>query len=197
MRLEPVEKPKGLRMRLAYWGMRRTFGKVMTPMKVLFGRMPEGLRASYEISKFELKGIHLEPELHYMLGILTSQINGCSFCADLGRSMALRDRLSLEKFNALTEYRTSPFFSARERAALAYAEEATRFKRVSDATFEELRKHFTEREIAEITWINAVENYYNLLNIPLEIGSDGFCALVQAKSTRAPFGERRTTGTPR
>ncbi|HLN12485.1 MAG TPA: carboxymuconolactone decarboxylase family protein, partial [bacterium] len=92
-----------------------------------------------------------------------------------------RRDLGIEKFDALPDYRTSPLFSARERAALAYAEEATRHKRVSDATFEELRRHCSESEIVEITWVNAVENYYNLINLPLEIGSDGLCAIAQAR----------------
>ena len=35
--------------------------------------------------------------------------------------------------------------------------------------------HFSESEIVEITWLNAVHNYYNLMNIPLEIESDGYC----------------------
>ncbi len=112
---------------------------------------------------------------------LASVINGCGFCLDLGRAVAIREHLGMEKFNALAEYRTSPLFSDRERAALAYVEEATRHKRVSDATFETLSKHFSEWEIAEITWLNAVENYYNLINLPLEIESDGFCAIAQAR----------------
>ncbi len=182
MRLEPIEKPKGFMMHMAYWGTRRQFGKVMTPMKVVLARMPGSLKVSNEIAKFELKGIRLEPGLHYMVGILASQINGCGFCVDLGRSMAIREHLGMEKFNALSEYKESPLFSDRERAALAYVEEATRQKRVSDATFGELRKHFRDWEIAEITWVNAIENYYNLLNIPLEIESDGFCAIAQART---------------
>ncbi|MGO9642184.1 MAG: hypothetical protein ACLP1Y_12880 [Candidatus Acidiferrales bacterium] len=64
---------------------------------------------------------------------------------------------------------------------LAYVEEATRHKRVSDATFEALRKHFKDWEIVEITWLNAVENYYNPINLPLEIESDGLCAIAQAR----------------
>ena len=179
MRLEPIDKPKGLLMRIAYWMTRRQLGKVMTPMKVLFPRMPGMLRLSYEITKFETKGIRLEPRLHYMVVTLASRINGCSFCVDLARSMAIREQLGMEKFDALLEYRTNPLFSDRERAALAYVEEATRHRRVSDPTFEALRKHFHEWEITEITWLNALENYYNLINIPLEIGSDGFCAIVQ------------------
>ena len=182
MRLQPIEKPKGFIMRMAYWGTRRRFGKVMTPIKVVVARMPGSARLSNDIAKFELKGIRLDPTLHYLVGTLASQINGCAFCTDLGRSMAIRDRLGLEKFNALAEYRMSPLFSARERAALAYAEEATRNRRVSDETFEELRRHFSDEEIAELTWVNAIENYYNLLNIPLEIGSDGFCSIAGARS---------------
>jgi len=182
MRLQPIEKPKGLMMRLAYYFTRRQFGKVMTPMKVVMARMPGSTKFAYEIAKFELKGISLEHSLHYMVGLLTAQINGCGFCADLGRSIAIREHINMEKFDALLDYRTSPLFSARERAALTYAEEATRHKRVSDATFEELRKHFNEREIVEITWVNAIENYFNLINLPLEIDSDGFCEIAQAKA---------------
>jgi alkylhydroperoxidase family enzyme len=183
MRLEPIEKPKGLMMRFAHWGTRRQFGKVMTPIKVVTARMPESLKLTSEIAKFEMKGIQLQSELHYMVVTLASQINGCGFCMDLVRAMAIREHLGLEKFNKLSEYRTSALFSDRERAALAYVEEVTRNKRASDATFETLRKHFSEREIVEITWLNAIENYYNLINIPLEIESDGFCAIAQAQAT--------------
>ncbi len=179
MRLQPIEKPQGLLMRIAYWMTRRKFGKVMTPMKVIYPRMPGAMKVAYAIAKFEMKGIRLEPALKFMVTTLAAQINGCGFCVDIARAMAIREKLGMEKFNALLEYRTSPLFSDRERAALAYVEEVTRNKRVSDATFETLRKHFSESEIVEITWLNAVENYYNLINLPLEIESDGFCAIAQ------------------
>ena len=182
MRLEPIEKPKGLMMRIAYWMTRRQLGKVMTPLKVVSARMPGSLRLSYEIQKFQMKGIRLEPGLHFMVTTLAAQINGCAFCMDIGRAMAIRQHLGMEKLNTLSDYRTSPLFSDRERAALAYVEEATRHKRVSDATFEALRKYFNEREIVEITWLNAVENYYNLINLPLEIESDGLCAIAEART---------------
>ena len=182
MRMKPIEQPKGLMMRIAFWMTRRQFGKVLTPMKVLYPRMPGVLKLSYEIQKFETKGIRLEPGLHFMVGTLASQINGCGFCVDIGRAMAIRQHLGMERFSALSEYRTSPLFSDRERAALAYVEEATRHKRVSDATFEALRQHFSESEIVEITWLNAVHNYYNLINLPLEIESDGLCAIAARRT---------------
>jgi AhpD family alkylhydroperoxidase len=181
MRLKPIEKPAGLMMRFAFWMTRRHLGKVITPMKVLYPRAPKMMKLSYEIQKFEMNGIRLEPGLRFMVGTLVSLINGCSFCVDIGRAVAIREHLAMEKLNALLEYRTSPLFSDRERAALAYVEEATRHKRVSDATFETLRRHFAEWEIVEITWLNAVHNYYNLINLPLEIESDGLCAIAQGQ----------------
>ena len=182
MRLEPIDKPKGLMMRIAYWMTRRNMGRVLTSMKVLLPRMPGAVKLFYEIQKFEMKGIGLEPGLHFMVATLVSQINGCGHCVDIARSMAIRERLGMEKFNALSEYLESPLFSGRERAALTYVEEATRHKRVSGATFEALRQYFSEREIVEITWLNAVHNYYNLINVPLEIESDGLCAIAQART---------------
>lgn len=181
MRLQPIEEPKGLAMRFAFWGTRRQFGKVMTPMKVLYPRVPEMLRLSYEIQKFETKGIRLDHGLHYLVVALTSKINGCDFCMDLARSMILREQLDTEKLDSLTDYRTHPKFTERERAALSYVEEATRSKRVSVDTFTTLQRFFTEREIVEITWLNAIENYYNLINLSLGIGSDGFCAIAQSR----------------
>jgi alkylhydroperoxidase family enzyme len=181
MRLEPIDKPNGFMMRLAFWMARRRLGKVITPMKVLYPRVPKMMRLSYEIQKFETNGVRLDPGLRLMVAMLVSQINACGFCVDIARAMSIRENLGMEKFNALAEYQTSPLFSDRERAALAFVEEATRHKRVSDATFETLRRHFGEREIVEITWLNAVHNYYNLINVPLGLESDGLCAIAEAQ----------------
>jgi alkylhydroperoxidase family enzyme len=195
MRLKPIEKPKGLLMRVAFWMTRRQFGKVLTPMKVMYPRVPGMLKAAYEIQKFETNGIHIEKGLHFMLGALISQINGCNFCVDISRAVAISEGVGTDKFNALAEYRNNPLFSDRERAALAYVEEATCHKRVSDTTFDALRKNFNEAEIVEITWLNAVHNYYNLLNIPLEIESDGLCAIALERQNLVQHktdGERST-----
>jgi alkylhydroperoxidase family enzyme len=95
--------------------------------------------------------------------------------------VATSRRLAGEKLDRVSEYRTSPLFSARERAALAFVEEATRSKRVASAVFDELRRHFADQEIVEITWVNAVENYFNLVNLPLEIESDCLCAIAERR----------------
>jgi AhpD family alkylhydroperoxidase len=181
LRLEPIEKPKGLKLRFLYWMVRRQFGVVPTSIKVGVARAPKTLGLVSAMGKYEAKGISLEKELRYMIAMFVAGTNDCGFCLDFGRMMAVKDNMNMEKFNALPVYRTSSLFSDKERAALAYAEEATLNKRVSDSTFKELQKYYSDRDIVEITMLTAMENFTNLVNIPLGIGSDGLCAIAQAR----------------
>lgn len=179
MRLQPVEHPRGAMLRLAYWMTRRRFGKVITPLKVVQSRVPSSLRATYEISKLMEHGFSLDVELQFLLHTHISQVNQCGFCIDIARAMALKESGTLDKVDRLPRYREDPAFTPAERAALAYVEEVSQTKTASDATFEELRRYFPEKQIVEITLMNALENFYNLVNRPLGIESDGLCALVQ------------------
>jgi AhpD family alkylhydroperoxidase len=183
-RLEPIEKPTGLKLRFVYWAMRRSFGKVPTNVKVILSRAPKTMGLFTAVGKYETKGIRLDKELHYMIAMYVSGINGCGFCLDFGRMMAVKENMNMEKFNALPAYRNSPLFSDKERAALAYVEEMTRNKRVSDGTFDELREYYGDWEIVEITTLTALQNFENLLNIPLAIDSDGLCSIVQEKRAK-------------
>jgi len=180
-RLEPIEKPKGLKLRFLYWMVARQFGKVPTSLEVIVARAPKMLGIASAMGKYGTKGVRLEKELQHMILLLVSGTNGCGFCLDFGRMMAMKDNMNMEKFNALPVFRTSSLFSDRERAALAYAEEVTLNKRVSDGTFGELKKYYRDWEIVEITILTAMENFTNLTNIPLGIGSDGLCAILQSR----------------
>jgi alkylhydroperoxidase family enzyme len=66
-------------------------------------------------------------------------------------SLAVADGLSLEECDALSDWRASRFFTASERAALAYADTMTREIAVPDAIFAEVDRHFNAREIVELT----------------------------------------------
>jgi hypothetical protein len=94
MRLEPIEKPRGLILRIAYWMSRRTLGAVMSSIKVIYARAP---------------------------------------------------KLGLGRFAALLDYETSEAFS--------------------------------EREIVEITWLNALGHFFNLMAVPLQLESDDLLLL--------------------
>jgi AhpD family alkylhydroperoxidase len=181
MRIAPIERPKSLMVRLAYWMSRRRLGKVVTPLKTLYARIPRTILVEYGIVRALEGGLSLDRELQFLVQHHVARINGCGFCVDIGRALAVGYRLDLAKLEAISEYRTDPRYGERERAALAYVEEATRHKRVSDATFEALRRHFDDTAIAEITWLCALENYFNLVNLPLEIESDGLCVIAERR----------------
>jgi alkylhydroperoxidase family enzyme len=177
MRLEPIERPSSLLGRLMSFGMRRQLGKVITPARVFYNRVPRMWNVSWALLRLDLQGLKLPHELALLIKTHVAMLNGCGFCRDIARALAVQQRLGREKFDALADWRESDVFDDRERAALAYAEEATRERVVSDETFGTLRKRFSEREIAEITIVNAVENFYNFLNVPLEIPDDGLEAI--------------------
>jgi AhpD family alkylhydroperoxidase len=193
MRLSAIEHPDGLYLKVAYAVSRRRFGRVVTPLKLVYSRVPSALRVSLAVTKFLSRGVGLEKDLVFMIETYVAGLNGCGFCVDIARSMAMRERIDLDKLEGLAEFRTDARFTARERAALAYVDAITRHRHVDDDTFATLQEHFSDREIVEITLINASENYYNLINAPLGIESDGLCALVKRPSaaTRVatPAGE--------
>src|SRR5579862_2799055 len=117
MRLQPVEHPRALMMRFAYWMTRRKFGKVITPMKVVTARVPKSMRVSYEIAKLMEHGFTLGKELQLLLHTHISQVNQCHFCIDIAEAMALSESGSLEKIKKLPRYREDSAFTAAERAA--------------------------------------------------------------------------------
>ncbi len=182
MRLEPIENPPGLLMKLAYWMSRRQLGGVMSPLKVVYARSPKLGMLAYRINQVAEKGLAIDRDLALLIETQSSAMNQCGFCHDLHLAQAIQAKLGLEKFKHILDFKQSPHFSDCERAALAYTGTITRREKVSDATFETLRKHFDEREIVEITWLNALGNYYNLMAVPLEIESDGFASLAEDRA---------------
>lgn len=185
LRLDPIDRPPTLLARIASVLMRRELGKVIMPARVLYNRVPRMYNVSWQLVKLQREGLELEQDLRLLVQVWVAMINRCTFCVDIAKAQAVEQYLPLEKFHALPEWRTSPLFSDRERAALAYADEATRNKTVEDATFDALRKHFSDREIVEITLLNALENFYNLLNLPLGIEDDGLCAIAEERQRKA------------
>lgn len=81
-----------------------------------------------------------------------------------------------EKLAEVLDWRTSRLFSPMERAALEYAERITTTgQKVDDVLFAELKKHFSEGQIVELTAAIAMENFRSKFNPPLGIEAQGFC----------------------
>jgi alkylhydroperoxidase family enzyme len=82
----------------------------------------------------------------------------------------------LEKLAEITTWRDSKLFSSMERLALEYAERITYTDRsVDDAFFAELKKHFSEAQIVELTAAVALENFRSKFTVPLGVEAQGFC----------------------
>jgi alkylhydroperoxidase family enzyme len=183
--LPPIERPRGLLLKIVYFFTRRQFGKVPTPIAVTSARMPAGFLFFYDkVSRLDKK-LKLPSQTALLIRERVASINTCAFCMDASRWYAVRESPdNAARFDALPEYRTSPLFTDAERAALDYASELTTDKQVSPDTFAELAHHYGEREICDIVWLVASEHLYNVSNVGLNIGSDGLCEVPAPPATR-------------
>jgi alkylhydroperoxidase family enzyme len=176
--LAPVEKPKGLMLKLLYRILRRQFGKVPGWMTVFSARMPLAY-TSWMGKVYKLnKKLKVSADTAALVRARVDSINTCTWCADAGRWYAINNAPhNLAKLDAIDEYRTSPLFSDKERAALDFATELTETKHVSRETFARLSRHYSERGICEINWLVSTNHLFNINNLGLGIGSDGLCEL--------------------
>lgn len=83
--------------------------------------------------------------------------------------LALAEGLTLEECAAIADWEKSALFNARERAVLAYTDAVTRQVRASDAVFAELKRHFNDRQIVEISILIGVYNMHARVIEPLQI----------------------------
>jgi alkylhydroperoxidase family enzyme len=179
--LSPIEKPRAPFMKLAYAMTRRQFGKALTPLKVFCARLPAAFGLFYsKISALDKK-LELPPETVMLVREQVARINICLFCIDIGRSIVIKARMNQAKFDALGEYGTSPLFNDAERAALDYATELTRDRKVDPANFARMASQYSERQVCEIVWLVASEHFYNITNIGLNIHSDMLCEIPRRK----------------
>jgi alkylhydroperoxidase family enzyme len=161
---------------MAYWYSRRKFGKVLTILKVLYARRPSLVRPYAALLGSEEKLLTLPAAFRILLKAEIASVNGCQFCVDIARHTA-NEEATTNKIGALDSYKTNSLFNSRERSALAFVEEVTMHRKVSDQTFEALCEYFGEDEIVELTWLTAMENFLNLTALPLGIGSDHLCEI--------------------
>jgi AhpD family alkylhydroperoxidase len=109
----------------------------------------------------------LEEPLLHLIKFRASQINGCAYCLDM-HSKDLRALGETEqRLYSLDAWRECPYYTDRERAALAWTEAVTLITdgHVSDDVFQEVRPHFTDKELSDLTLAIATINAWNRLAI--------------------------------
>ena len=124
----------------------------------------------------------LERPLVLLAQLRASQINGCAYCLD-SHATELRDLGEPHhRIDTLEAWRETPFYSAREQAALEWTEAVTRIEddRVPDTTYERVRAHFTEKELCDLTLAIATINAWNRLSIAARLVPSSFAKVAHA-----------------
>ncbi len=117
----------------------------------------------------------LEEPLLELVKTRASQLNGCAWCLDMHTKDARARGETEQRLHLLTAWREAPFYSDRERAALAWTEAVTKLgpEGVADAIYDEARRHFDEKGLVDLTLAIIAINGWNRLNVAFrtEIGS--------------------------
>ena len=143
----------------------------MTQARIPFFQLaPANLQAMIALSG-SVKKSSLGARLVELINLRVSQINGCGVCVDMHWRDLTKQDVPPRHLNAIAGWREAPasFFSERERAALNWAEAANALphKHPSDADFALLKSHFSDSEIAEISYAIATIRAWNLINASL------------------------------
>ncbi len=128
---------------------------------------PEAYQAMLKLEKY-LRTCGLEDSLLHLVKMRASQINGCAFCIDMHSKDARAHGETEQRLYGLSAWRETPYYTERERAALAWTEALTRIadtQDVSDEIYEETRRHFSDPEVALLGFVVATINAWNRLAI--------------------------------
>jgi AhpD family alkylhydroperoxidase len=109
----------------------------------------------------------IEPQLLHLIEFRVSQINGCAYCLDMHSKDLRHDGDTEQRLYTLPAWRDAPFYTDRERAALAWAEAVTTLENgeVPDEVYELAKKHFSEDELVDLTLTAATTGTWNRVNI--------------------------------
>ncbi len=123
-----------------------------------------------------LAACSVDQGLLHLVRLRASQQNGCAYCIDMHWKDARALGESEQRLCSLDAWRECPYYSERERAALAWAEAVTRIAdgHAPDATFEAARAQFGERELCDLTLAVAAINAWNRLSIAARLVPGGY-----------------------
>lgn len=129
---------------------------------------PQAMQLLRQIERY-LAESGLEPGLLHLLKLRASQINGCAYCIDMHWKDLRAAGEGEQRLYGLDAWEESPYYSERERAALAWTEAVTRVGEghVPDAVFARVRPHFDDKQLADLTLSVAMINLWNRLAVAL------------------------------
>ncbi len=127
---------------------------------------PEAMKAMYGLEKY-LRSSGLEESLLHLVKMRASQINGCGYCLDMHSKDARANGETEQRLYVLPDWRKAPFYTDRERSALAWTEALTQIAETHapDEVFEQVREQFDEKEIVDLTLAITTINAWNRIAI--------------------------------
>lgn len=128
--------------------------------------LPEGMRAMNTLDHYS-QNCGLEPSLLDLIKLRASQINGCAYCVDMHSKDARTGGETEQRLYNLSVWRETPYYTDRERAALAFTEAVTLIAngRVSDEVYEQARQQFSEEELVKLMIAIVTINAWNRFTI--------------------------------
>ncbi|WP_212824029.1 carboxymuconolactone decarboxylase family protein [Catellatospora sp. TT07R-123] len=135
------------------------------PVRVAVGKLAPHINKAMNALDTASREVSLEAGLLELVRARASQLNGCAYCVDTHSQDAVNGGEDPRRLYALPVWRETPFFTERERAALALTEAMTRLTEapVGDDVVDTAAKHFGETELAELMWTITVINAWNRL----------------------------------
>ena len=136
---------------------------------------PAAYQAMRGLEMFVRKQSKLEPALLHLVKMRASQINGCAYCLDMHSKDARAEGETEQRLYALSAWEETPFFTDRERVALALTEAITLVGEghVPDAVYEKAKESFSDEELVNLTLAIITINGWNRLAIAFraEVGT--------------------------
>jgi len=134
---------------------------------------PDAVHAMYALQRYT-QDSGLEHSLLELVKLRSSQLNGCAYCLDMHSKDARAGGETEQRIYVLSAWREAPFYTPRERAALAWTEAVTLIPGgASDELYASVREHFNEKELVDLTMAIITINGWNRLAIALgaDVGS--------------------------
>jgi len=165
----------GPRMMKKLTGREPQIGSGLEPMEI-WAHQPKMMFGMGKFNQAVRKGKSVDERLKCLVELKGAQMIGCEYCVDLGSQICRNSGLSDDELLALTRFRQSDLFSEREKLALDYTVAVMRTPvEVTDAMIEEMKEHFTDKQLVEITALLTLVNL-DRFNAAFAIGAAGFSA---------------------
>jgi AhpD family alkylhydroperoxidase len=141
-----------------------------------YARVAPGVYEAMDALDQYLGRCGIEESLLHLVRLRASQINGCAYCLDMHwKDLRVRGEAE-QRLYSLDAWRECPYYTERERAALAWTEAVTRIAdgHVPEAVYEGARLHFSEKEMSDLTLALAAINAWNRLSIAARLVPGGY-----------------------